>query len=265
MRQFISAKTPDSRGFLEITQKDFHYLRSVLRMMPGDMISVSAPGGMTFSMTVCKVDDNGKKIILQRCDLAGAEDSGGDNEDSSDINGISYTLLQFIPKPQKMELIVRQATECGVKTIIPVIGEYTQGGMEKTLQKTDRFIRIIREARQQSGSKVDTQILPPCSLERAVEIFREENAGREKCAALVLYERNDKSVSLKEALAPIAEKDKTRACAIAVGSEGGISAGEFESLLSKGFSAVHFKTNILRCETAALYGIAAVQNGAATD
>jgi 16S rRNA (uracil1498-N3)-methyltransferase len=48
--------------------------------------------------------------------------------------------------------------------------------------------------------------------------------------------------------------------AIAVGSEGGISPDEVKALEEKGlFQPVHFAVNILRCETAALYGIAAVQ------
>lgn len=48
---------------------------------------------------------------------------------------------------------------------------------------------------------------------------------------------------------------------IAVGNEGGISPSEIKLLKEKGFfSTIHFEGNILRCETAALYGIAAVQS-----
>ena len=48
---------------------------------------------------------------------------------------------------------------------------------------------------------------------------------------------------------------------MAVGSEGGISPEEVKLLQEKGlFHPIHFAVNILRCETAALYGIAAVQS-----
>ena len=50
------------------------------------------------------------------------------------------------------------------------------------------------------------------------------------------------------------------ACVYAVGSEGGISPSECELFLSRGFKAVHFNTNILRCETASLYAAAAIQS-----
>ena len=54
--------------------------------------------------------------------------------------------------------------------------------------------------------------------------------------------------------------EKIKKAAIAVGSEGGISPEEVRLLEEKGlFVPVHFAVNILRCETAALYGIAAVQ------
>ena len=46
---------------------------------------------------------------------------------------------------------------------------------------------------------------------------------------------------------------------IAVGSEGGISEKEISILQENGFYLVHFKTNVLRAETASLYGIAAIQ------
>jgi 16S rRNA (uracil1498-N3)-methyltransferase len=45
-----------------------------------------------------------------------------------------------------------------------------------------------------------------------------------------------------------------------VGAEGGISPEELDFAQKHGFVPVHFATNILRCETAALYGIAALQN-----
>ncbi len=51
-----------------------------------------------------------------------------------------------------------------------------------------------------------------------------------------------------------------RAVAIFCGNEGGISPDELELLVKKALLCpVHFSVNILRCETAALYGIAAIQ------
>ena len=65
-----------------------------------------------------------------------------------------------------------------------------------------------------------------------------------------VYPRNDR----------VKNKEIKEIC-IAVGNEGGVSPKEIDLLTKKSlFCAVHFDVNILRCETAALYGIAAVQS-----
>lgn len=263
MRQFVSAVAPNSKGLLEISGKDFHYLRKVLRLAAGDMISLSLPGGAAQDATVCKVDDGAKKITIQVCGTDVADENRSQDKNPAALR-TRLDLLQFIPKPQKMELIVRQATECGVANIIPAIGEYTQAGCEKALQKPDRFEKIIREARQQSGSQVETKIFQPQKLQAALDLIDQIEPDALK---LFLYERTDGTVSFKEALlgqeqnCPQAQDAAAaRPCVYAVGSEGGISPAECELLLARGFKAVHFNTNILRCETASLYAAAAIQS-----
>ncbi|MBP5463703.1 MAG: RNA methyltransferase, partial [Treponema sp.] len=53
---------------------------------------------------------------------------------------------------------------------------------------------------------------------------------------------------------------ETADIAVMVGAEGGISPSELERAKDSGFIPVHLETNILRCETAALYGLAVLQN-----
>ena len=202
-----------------------------------------------------------KKIILQVCDV---KDSLAENKTVS--SRPEFWLLQFIPKPQKMELIIRQAVEAGVSVIVPVIGEYTQKGAEKGLVqkslsndgKQNRISRIIKEARQQSGSPVETKVFYSVSVEEACGFWSSLQA--EHKAALVLYERSDGTKSIYNALknADVIKKENAK-IAVAVGAEGGISVQEISIMKESGFIPVHFDTNILRCETASLYGIAALQ------
>jgi 16S rRNA (uracil1498-N3)-methyltransferase len=44
-----------------------------------------------------------------------------------------------------------------------------------------------------------------------------------------------------------------------VGCEGGIRENERKVLAEAGFEPLHFTTNVLRAETAAIYGIAVIQ------
>lgn len=264
MRQYISQKNLDSDGLLTIIGKDYRYLRNVLRLVSGDMIHVRLPSGELQPMTVCLVDEKAKKITLQVCDIAEGEQIGENQPEETDsIESTEFILFMAVPKSSKFDLIVRQATECGVAKIVPVQTEFSQNGGEKMNFRGERFERIIKEARQQSGSPVNTQIENCVTLKEACEIWKNEceNLSESEKLAVVLYERNDSTVSIK---CSCEKKQNLKKAALFCGSEGGISPEEVKSLCDAGFTAVHLKTNILRCETAALYGIAALQVAVST-
>ena len=280
MRQYISQENLDSSGLLSVSGKDFRYLHSVLRLSAGDMIFVRLPSGDLQPMTVCKIDEKAKKITLQVCDTMknksdGEESSGeaGKNlpkveNQPSFVCGAEFFLFMAVPKSSKFDQIVRQATECGVSKIIPVKTEFSQVGAEKMNFRSERFGRIIKEARQQSGSAVETNIANCVNLDQACEIWKKEceNLSDSERLAIVLYERNDSTVTIREAgekwrkLQNSADSANPQKIALFCGSEGGLSPSEVKLLANAGFVPVHLKTNILRCETAALYGIAAIQS-----
>ena len=284
MRQFIVENKQIRDGLIQLDGKDYRYLRQVLRVRAGDMISVRLPDGSLNNATVAKIDESSRRITLQLCAGTGqtitrgvqaeeiAAGSAGADGAGSGAGSVEYWLFQFLPRPQKFELIVRQATECGVAVIIPVVGEYTEKSSAQALAgaKRERLDRIIKEARQQSGSPVDTKVLEPMSLEKAIELWNEANGGfgtstglrdHGEAVAFVLSERDDCSGNLRSGVEKAGGLEKIKRAAIAVGSEGGISPDEVRLLEEKGlFVPVHFAVNILRCETAALYGIAAVQS-----
>lgn len=271
MRQYISHDNLDSNGLLSISGKDFRYLRSVLRLSVGDMIHVRLPNGTLQPMTVCKIDEKSKKIALQVCDLQENTQAGENQPEETDsIESCEFILFMSVPKSSKFDLIVRQATECGVARIIPVQSEFSQKGAEKMNFRSERFERIIKEARQQSGSPVNTKIEDCISLSKACDLWKNEteNLSESEKLAVVLYERNDSTVTISEACRRVLNEQNSsdsenssglKKAALFCGSEGGISPNEVEVLGKAGFVPVHLKTNILRCETAALYGIAALQ------
>lgn len=268
MRQLIIENKQIRKGLIELEGKNYRYLRQVLRVRPGDMISVRLPDGSLNNATVARVDEAERRVVLQLCADTGKTITRGVQADqlnaSAAVNGalaVEYWLFQFLPRPQKFELIVRQATECGLSVIVPVIGEYTEKSSAQALAgaKRERLERIIKEARQQSGSPVETKVLEPMTLEQALELWC-TSAGDQGDLAFVLSERDDCSGKLRESVQKAGGLEGIKRAAIAVGSEGGISPDEVKALEEKGlFQPVHFAVNILRCETAALYGIAAVQ------
>ncbi len=279
MRQFIVEKGKEKNGLIQLDGKDYRYLRQVLRVRAGDMVSVRLPSGDLKNATVAAIDESARRGTLQICAdtgrsitrgvQAGEVEDGGAAGSGNGAALVEYWLFQFLPRPQKFELIVRQATECGVAVIVPVVGDFSEKSSAQALQgsKKERLDRIIKEARQQSGSPVDTKVLEPVSLEKAIELWNEacgEIGDFDKLnhpVAFVLSERDDCSGNLRATVQKAGGIEKIKKAAIAVGSEGGISPEEVKLLEEKGlFVPVHFAVNILRCETAALYGIAAVQS-----
>ena len=161
-------------------------------------------------------------------------------------------LLQWILKGAKTDLVVRQATEAGVRTIVPVIGDFSIAKKQNPAQ-LERYRRIIREARQQSGSSIDTIILEPVPLTDALTILPQLVPAHGAVFGMC-SERSETSVSVHMLLS-----GKPSAIVLAIGAEGGISIAERAMLGAAGFQTIHFNTNVLRAETAAVYAIAAAQ------
>ena len=135
------------------------------------------------------------------------------------------------------------------------------------LQKEDKEGRLIlskkraqhRMGREEPRRKQETRKMrhpPTLRAEEACRMWQSVNADG-RGSAVVLYERTDGTKNIYSALEN-ADSKKERV-AVAVGAEGGISPAEVKVLSDAGFIPVHLETNILRCETAAIYGIAAVQ------
>lgn len=253
MRQFIAPGNPDARGILRLVGKDYRYFKQVLRVKVGDMAAVRLIDGTLQNMTVCRIDEASRFLELQIC-ADGGTITRGTQASALESSNIEYYLFQFVARPQKMDIIIRQATECGVLHIVPVIGEYTQ---QNSIVRKDRIDRIIKEARQQSGSPVNTVCEDSCTLASAMEFWHGLTFEHTDSVAFALYERTEKTQSIGSVLQNCKTVNKA---AIAVGSEGGISPNEIEILQKNGFVPIHFETNILRCETAALYGLAALQS-----
>lgn len=339
MRQFLAQTPLAADGTLAVCGKDYRYLRQVLRLKSGDMLLVRLVDGQLQPMTVCRVDEAARRIVLQVCAAgvcsdrgAGAattrqlEDDGVLQEAAAAcVGGVVVTrnhgapamreatlcggttpvaagslpelwLFQFVARNAKMDVIIRQATECGVSVIVPVVGDYSQMGGGDRNFRNERYGRIIREARQQSGSAIETRVHDTVTLAEAIALWQkhcnavgavidnlesvasmavQDNAvsasasaasadgvtsGRNTALACVLSERTERTRALHEAVRVTTSGAVLRAVALVCGAEGGISPQELERLAAAGFVPVHFKTNILRCETAALYGIAALQS-----
>jgi 16S rRNA (uracil1498-N3)-methyltransferase len=245
MRQFVSPVPPDKNGCIEVRGKDCVYLRQVLRLTSGDILDVRLPDGQLVRATLAETEKPHSVTLQVFCE--------GNSEVPTVVKNSKTAcyLFQFLPKVQKFDIIVRQAVETGITAIVPVLGEYSPPG--NFTGRMERFRRIVKEARQQSGSPFETELLEPLTVSGAMDWWQTRRV--EPAVAVLLSEHSKDASSLHGCI-----KTVPASAAVAVGSEGGMSPDERESFRNAGFVPVHFAVNILRVETAALYGTAALQS-----
>ena len=274
MRQFLLDQPLEPGERVTLEGSDFRYLVQVLRLAPGDSVEARLPDGALVSLAVERLDARAKTVTLRRpavprvAGLPSVPEPGVSSgraalgiragESMPPLPEIPerfprIILFQWILKGPKMDQVIRQATETGVSAIIPVSGERCLPREGDSSGRAARWARIVREARQQSGSPVATVVASPVSVGAIAGIWADVSSGR-RASALVLTEAPLARKTLHEYLDIGME-----IVALATGPEGGMTAEELGALERAGFSAVHFRTNVLRAETAALYGIAAAQ------
>jgi 16S rRNA (uracil1498-N3)-methyltransferase len=244
MKHFVISSPPGPEGMVRLYGEDYHYLVRVRRLKIGGCFDALLPGGTETQIRVLSTVDN---ILTGQC-LDRMQTGAADLL-------APLALFQSLPKGSKMDLIVRQAAEGGVSIVAPFESGHSNARLSKTsTEKVKRWDRIVREARQQSGSAVETKVLPPCGFDGLIEYWESLKKQYERPLGILFHHDPLAKGSLHDYLG----KDPDFV-ALAVGPEGGFSPEEVSRFLSVGWKPLVIGNTILRTETAALYGIAAIR------
>jgi 16S rRNA (uracil1498-N3)-methyltransferase len=245
MKRFILPREPGGDGRVQLSGDDYHYLVRVRRLAQGETFPALCPGGEEVLVRVLSVDQG---ILTGKCSPAGA---------SGRPELPPVILFQALPKGGKMDLIVRQAAEGGLAEIVPFTAEHSiprpEGG-GAGISRLRRWERIIREARQQSGSRTATALRPLLRPEGLFEYWETLKARYPAALGLLFHQVPLAQASLHGYLGSNPE-----AVVLAIGPEGGFSPGEVSRFLTAGFKPLTIGETVLRTETAALYGAAAIR------
>ena len=266
MKQFLLKDKPGDDNIVRLTGSDYHYLVRVRRLAAGEFFPALLPDG---NETQIQIISAGGGTLTGKCQDNKHCANHQDNICSSSIPPI--VLFQALPKSDKMDLITRQAAECGITEIVPFISEFTAVKKNNDEKKLLRWERIIKEARQQSGSKTATVIHSPVTLK---ELFiywkkiKEERENPDQAIGILFHhpvadlsssgEKQTNRILEQESLHGYLNNDISIA-ALAVGPEGGFSEKEVSLFLENGFKILTIGNTILRTETAALYCSAAIR------
>jgi len=257
VKQFILKSGPDRDNIVRLEKNDYRYLVCVRRLAVGEFFPALLPGGEETLVQALSID---RGVLTGKC-FSPAEAALPEAEPQARIPPI--ILFQALPKGEKMDLIVRQAAEGGITEVVPFVSEFSVARTGAGERKFSRWERIVKEARQQSGSKTATSIRRPasfgCASDRYMtmdELFDYWEKLKEAgvLGLLFHFQKGLEQESLHSYLNSIPQ-----IIALAVGPEGGFSNSEVSLFLENGFKPVTIGNTILRTETAALYCAAAVR------
>ncbi len=208
---------------------DAKHLKTILRALIGDKISVVTES----KEYIAEIEAINKEDII--CTLV--EETMTNNETK-----INITLCQGIPKQTKMETIIQQNVELGVKSFIPLITERTVVKLNeknREQKKLDRWQKIAKESAKQSKRNIIPEVNDIMTVKELIEKLKTEDA-----MVIVPYELEDVKL-LKDVL-----QEPKQNYYIIIGPEGGFDINEIEMLQEIGAHIVTLGKRILRTETA---------------
>lgn len=238
MHRFIIEPAWREADDIHILGEEAKHLAQVLRLRPGDHVVVFDGSGEEHEAELLTVG----RQEARACRLATR---------TPDVEPqVEVTLLQGIPKSDKMDYIVQKAVELGVTRIVPVRTAHVVGRDTAELtNRVERWNRIAREAVKQSRRTVIPRVWPPATLQEAVSTWPGD-------LGVLLYE-NERKKDLKSLLKWYT-MNRYHRLTLLVGPEGGISPAEAAYLATCGFQSVTLGNRILRTETASLAALAIV-------
>lgn len=220
---------------LTITGPEVNHIRNVMRLKPGEEISVSIGGdGKEYRYGIESYTEDS---VLCRLRFV---------KDKEVELPVKVLLFQGLPKADKMDLIVQKAVELGAAEIIPVSMERCVVKLDagKAAKKTARWQTIAESAASQSRRSIIPRVLAPMSMKEAVEYAKEQTEVR-----VIPYELQEDDGFVKQYLESLKEGQSV---SIFIGPEGGFAPGEVELAKEAGIRPISLGRRILRTETAGL-------------
>ncbi len=228
--------TPDQIGekSVRITGGDVNHIRNVLRMQPGEQITVSGgEDGKEYRCEIAQIEEDCVTAKIMWVEESGAELPS------------RICLFQGLPKGDKMELIIQKAVELGAAEIVPMATKRAVVRLDakKEEAKRKRWNAIAESAAKQSKRGIVPEVTRVMTFAEAVEY-----AGQfdKKLIPYELAEGMERTRALIGAIKP------GESVAVFIGPEGGFDEQEIELARAAGIQPLTLGRRILRTETAGM-------------
>lgn len=246
---------PQNEG--ELCAEESRHLLAVLRGRPGEIIEIFNGYGRTAQAELLAGEKNIARIKVIPESIRRVEPPCP-----------AFTLLQAVPKHSCMELIIQKATELGAQKIIPVITErvVVKFNSQSAVQRAARWQKVALAAAKQCRAAWLPEILPVVPLTQAVAGLQSDlkifGALASRAPAFKEF--------LRKAEKPVHSPDSTSSpqagsgqalenITLAIGPEGDFTEEETKLFLKANFAPVSFGHEVLRVETAAIFGLSVLK------
>lgn len=219
-------------GRARLTGEASHYLRGVLRLLPGDEVEVFDGSGGAW-----------------RCTLGEGDELTLGPRREAPLPGARIWLAFALAKGEKADLVVQKATELGVERLLPFVAERSVVRLDskRAAGRVARWRRIAAEAARQCGRADVPAVDAPAPLAAA---FGAAPAG----FRLLVFHAAGGEPLAGAMSAPVVGHF------LVVGPEGGLAPEEVEACLAAGGRLASLGPRVLRAETAAMVAVALVQH-----
>ncbi len=239
MARFFLPKKQIHEGHGSVEGQELEHLRKVLRLKPGDSITVFDDTGWEHEAVIRSLSDAQGRIEILH------------SHDAQRESPLQITLAVGLTKGDKLDFVVEKATELGVQRIIPFSSAFAVPKLDerKIAARTQRWQKIALSATKQCGRTRVPVVEPLCALQELL-------ARPQSYAVKLFFWEKEDECSLRQ----LHEKYfSAQTVLLAIGPEGGFSDEEAELARRGGFELAHLGRRILRAETAAMTALSLVQ------
>jgi 16S rRNA (uracil1498-N3)-methyltransferase len=240
MARFFLRKENIKDNRATIAGEELNHLRRVLRLKPGDRITLFDDAGREHEALVRGFGENHGDVEIIKTNRVDRE------------SPVEVILAVGLTKGEKIDFVIEKATELGVSAIAPFVSQFTVPKLDdqKMARRSSRWQKIALNAAKQCGR---TRIPDVLQLTGFGELIQRR---RPNALKLLFWERE-----AHEKLQDIYDRCRdVREIMIVIGPEGGFSKEEANEAVDNGFTSVRLGQRILRAETAAVAALAIVQS-----
>jgi 16S rRNA (uracil1498-N3)-methyltransferase len=256
----------------QLTEEARHYLRRVLRLGIGDRCIVADGGGQVWEVELVSsvAGGEGDRVDLDArilTDLSGRSSTITGSESPELL--VPLVLVAAVPKGNGFDEVVRQVTELGVASIVPVTSDRTV--LDPSPKRVDRWRRIATEAFEQCERSIVPQVLTPQRFDHWLKT-QPIHADDRPFPWAMTANPPIKAIAVARSDAPSLrqwimnsgqsvesmnlEVNRPGGTIIAIGPEGGWTPRERALAIEAGFCEVSLGCRVLRAVTASVAAVA---------